>query len=62
MSPSAWGFKERLIKKPELNEGDKDSASLGYSSILKMEVKCSAETSVDFQRTTRLNIPEDVNP
>jgi hypothetical protein len=24
-----------------------------YSSTLKMEVKCSSETSVDFQRTTR---------
>jgi hypothetical protein len=29
-----------------------------YSSILKMEAKCSSETSVDFQRTTRRRIPE----
>jgi hypothetical protein len=29
-----------------------------YSSILKMEVICSSETSVDFQRTTWLYIPE----
>jgi hypothetical protein len=28
-------------------------------SILKMEVICSSETSVDFQRTTRHYIPED---
>jgi hypothetical protein len=26
---------------------------------LKMEVICSSETSLDFQRTTRLHIPED---
>jgi hypothetical protein len=29
------------------------------SSTLKMEVTCSFETSVDFQRTTRRYIPED---
>jgi hypothetical protein len=32
---------------------------LAYSSTLKMEAKCSSETSVDFQRTTRHYIPED---
>jgi hypothetical protein len=31
-----------------------------YSSTLKMEVTCSSETSVDFQRTTPRYIPEDV--
>jgi hypothetical protein len=31
---------------------------LAYSSTLKMEAKCSSETSVDFQRTTRSYIPE----
>jgi hypothetical protein len=30
-----------------------------YFSTLKMEVICSSETSVDFQRTTRRYIPED---
>jgi hypothetical protein len=30
-----------------------------YSSTLKMEAICSSETSVYFQRTTRLYIPED---
>jgi hypothetical protein len=29
-----------------------------YSSTLKMEVTCSSETSVDFQRTTQRYIPE----
>jgi hypothetical protein len=32
---------------------------LAYSSILKMEVTCSSEISVDFQRTTWRCIPED---
>jgi hypothetical protein len=32
---------------------------LAYSSTLKMEAKCSSETSVEFQRTTRRYIPED---
>jgi hypothetical protein len=32
---------------------------LVYSSILMMEATCSSETSVDFQWTTRRNIPED---
>jgi hypothetical protein len=27
---------------------------LAYSSTLKMEAKCSSETSVEFQRTTLL--------
>jgi hypothetical protein len=31
-----------------------------YSSTLKREVTCSSETSVDFQRTTRRYIPEDI--
>jgi hypothetical protein len=30
-----------------------------YSSTFKMEAVCSPETSIDFQRTTRLYIPED---
>jgi hypothetical protein len=30
-----------------------------YSSTMKMENICSSETSVDFQRTTRLYIPQD---
>jgi hypothetical protein len=33
---------------------------LAYSSIMKMEAKCSSETSVDFQRTTRRYITEDI--
>jgi hypothetical protein len=32
---------------------------LPYSSILKMEVTCSSETSDDFQLTARRYIPED---
>jgi hypothetical protein len=35
---------------------------LAYSSVLKMEVTCSTETSVDFQRTTWCNNPEDTIP
>jgi hypothetical protein len=31
---------------------------LAYSSILKIEAMCSFETSVKFQRTTRLYISE----
>jgi hypothetical protein len=31
---------------------------MAYSSTLKIEVICSSETSVDFQRTTRRYIPE----
>jgi hypothetical protein len=34
---------------------------LAYSSTLKMEVTCSSETSVDFQRTTQRYIPKDRN-
>jgi hypothetical protein len=30
-----------------------------YSSTLKMEAACSPETSVDFQRTACLYMPED---
>jgi hypothetical protein len=32
---------------------------LAYSSILKMEVTCPSETSVDFYRNTRSYIPEE---
>jgi hypothetical protein len=32
---------------------------LAYFSTLKVEVTCSCETSVDFQRTTRRYIRED---
>jgi hypothetical protein len=32
---------------------------LAYPSIIKMEATCSAETAVDFQRTTRRYISED---
>jgi hypothetical protein len=32
---------------------------LTYFSTLKLEVICSSETSVDFQRTTRCCIPEE---
>jgi hypothetical protein len=35
--------------------------SLAYSSALKMELTCSSETSIDYQRTTRRYIPEDIN-
>jgi hypothetical protein len=34
-------------------------AFLAYSSTLKMGVICSSEASIDFQRTTRFEIPED---
>jgi hypothetical protein len=30
-----------------------------YSSILKIEAKCSSESSLDFQHATRRCIPED---
>jgi hypothetical protein len=32
---------------------------LAYSSTLRMEVTCSSETSVDFQRNTHIYIPEN---
>jgi hypothetical protein len=32
---------------------------LAYYSTLKMEVTCSSETLIDFQRTTRPYIPEE---
>jgi hypothetical protein len=32
---------------------------LAYSLILKMEVTFSSKTSLDFQRSTQLYIPED---
>jgi hypothetical protein len=35
------------------------ASCLAYSSILKMEVICSSETSVAFQWTARRYIPED---
>jgi hypothetical protein len=34
--------------------GGKLVSCLAYYSILKMEATCSSETSVDFQRTTRV--------
>jgi hypothetical protein len=40
--------------------GRKYSVSVScYSLSLNMDVKCSSETSVDIQRTTRRYIPED---
>jgi hypothetical protein len=48
-----------------IDEWAKQDASMkqvtcrAYSWILKMEVVCSSETSVDFQRSTRRYIPED---
>jgi hypothetical protein len=33
---------------------------LAYSSAQKIEEICSSETSVDFHRTTRPYVPEDV--
>jgi hypothetical protein len=33
---------------------------LGLFFDLKMEVTCSSENSVEFQRTTRYFIPEDI--
>jgi hypothetical protein len=32
---------------------------MAYFSTLKIEVTCSSEMSVDFQRTTRRYVPED---
>jgi hypothetical protein len=34
---------------------------LTYSSTLKMKATCSSETSVDFQRTTRCYISQDIH-
>jgi hypothetical protein len=36
-----------------------DTFDYSRSSTLKLEVTCSSETSVDFQRTTRSYTPED---
>jgi hypothetical protein len=35
---------------------------LAYFSTLKMEAKCSSETSVDFKRITRCCTPENKTP
>jgi hypothetical protein len=40
--------------------GGKQVLRLAYTSILKLEAKCSFETSVYFQRTTQSSIPEDI--
>jgi hypothetical protein len=37
----------------------RESRCLAYYLTLKMEATCSSETSVDFQLTTQLYIPED---
>jgi hypothetical protein len=36
------------------------ASSIGCSSILKMDMTCFSETSVQFQQNTRLNIQEDI--
>jgi hypothetical protein len=42
------------------NEAGNKVSCLAYSPTLKMEVICYSETSVDFERTTRSNITEDI--
>jgi hypothetical protein len=65
-SPTSSGSINKRSKKPEsaYYQHDADSKQIlascfAYSLTLKMEVTCSSETSVGFQRTTRLYTPED---
>jgi hypothetical protein len=53
MPPPFLGSKNKRNKKPEelcLPPAFTVVSCLDYSSTLKMEEKCSSETSVDFQR------------
>jgi hypothetical protein len=40
----------------------KQAVSLAYSLTLTMEATCSSKTLVDFQQTTRCDVPEDNSP
>jgi hypothetical protein len=54
-------LQDRIIRqaKNECEAGSKIMVScLAYFSALKMEATCTSETSVNFQRTTRLCIPD----
>jgi hypothetical protein len=48
-----------IVEKYAEQETSVKAGGSAYSSTLKMEEKCSSETSVDTQRTTRRYIPED---
>jgi hypothetical protein len=61
MSSSYSGSKNKPSKKHALRATCFTLVSwLGYSSTLKMEAPCFSETSIDFRRTTRRCIPEDM--
>jgi hypothetical protein len=52
-------LQDRRISQAELSTCSMLVSCLANSSNVKMEVPCSFEASVDFQRTTRRYIPED---
>jgi hypothetical protein len=55
---SIFRVEEEAKQETSVKAGGKQSDPAAYSSVLKIET-FSSETSVDFQRTTRLYIPED---
>jgi hypothetical protein len=61
MSPPSLGLKSKPRLETIINLAACSMlvSCLSYSSILKMEVIFSSETSYDFQRTAWHNIPED---
>jgi hypothetical protein len=63
ISPLSSGLKNKPSNKPAglcLPPALTLVSCSAYFSTLNMEAKCCSETSVDFQRTTRRYIPEDV--
>jgi hypothetical protein len=55
--PVFWDITSCSLLKVSLQPAFTLVSCLAYSSTLKMEVTCSSETWVDFQRTTQHYIP-----
>jgi hypothetical protein len=56
---SIFMVEEKAEQDTSMKTGGTLVSCSAYSSTLKMEAICSSETSVVFQRSTRLYIPED---